>query len=139
LSGDGTPHSLYWTTVPFSDSDIGDIVTSSNSGLLVSFKRHGMPGASIAQFPAAYTVKFTSGLRISFGAEKCASDAVLTQYMINITAYPSGKPWMVLLIAQKWRDVETGEITVVPSPTYPEGIDPYSANADIPRNGVQSP
>jgi hypothetical protein len=38
-----------------------------------------------------------------------------------------------------WRDSETGEISVMATQTYPEGIDPSSANADIPRNAVQSP
>jgi hypothetical protein len=95
-----------------------------------------MPGMPISEFPAAYTLKLPSGLRISFGGEIGASDFTLMQYLANATAprleTGYGKPWLVLLIAQPWRDSETGEISLMPSPTYPQDVDPTLTNPVIP-------
>jgi hypothetical protein len=134
---------LYWATVAFTSAEIDTVLSKSDNGLLVTFHRHDMPGMSIAEFPSEYTLKLPTGLRISFGAETGASDYVLMQYLANITApriaENFGKPWLVLLIAQPWRDSETGEISLIASPTCPQDVNPTATNPIIPRNAAQSP
>jgi hypothetical protein len=44
-----------------------------------------------------------------------------------------------MLIAQPWRNSETGEISMIASPTYPQDVNPTAANSYVPRNAVQSP
>jgi hypothetical protein len=131
FGSEGFPNSLYWATVTFTSAQIDTVLSKSDNGLLVSFHRHDMPGMAIREFPATYTLKLPSGLR----------DFTLTQYLANITAPRSEnpKPWLVLLIAQPWRDSETGEIWLNASPTHPQDVDPTATNPVIPRNAAQSP
>jgi hypothetical protein len=132
-----------WSKYPFTDADIDAVITKSNDGLLVTFSRHGMPGAPISSFEKAYTLKLPSGLGISFGAEKDASDFIITGYLANATAplLESGKygdPWGILLMARPWRDTETGEIWTTALPCYPPELNPHLPHPVVPRNAVRS-
>jgi hypothetical protein len=49
FSSEGFPGSLYWTTVSFTPEEIDVALSKSNSGLLVSFHRHEMPGIPISE------------------------------------------------------------------------------------------
>jgi hypothetical protein len=143
LGSSGFPNSLMWSKDPFTDADIEAVITKSNDGLLVTFSRHGMPGGPISSFEKAYTLKLPSGLRISFGAERDASDFIITGYLANATAplLESGKygdPWGILLMARPWRDTETGEIWTTASPSYPPELNPHLPRPIVPRNAVRS-
>jgi hypothetical protein len=81
LGSSGFPNALMWSKYPFTDADIDTVTTKPNDGLLVTFSRHDMPGVPISSFEKAYTLKLPSGLRISFGAEKDASDFIITGYL----------------------------------------------------------
>jgi hypothetical protein len=139
----GIPNALSWSKHPFTEADIDSTITKSNDGLLVTFSRHDMPGAPIASFDQAYALKLPSGLRISFGAEKNASDFTITGYLANATApilesglY--GDPWRILLMAMPRRDTETGEIWTSALPSYPPDLEPRLPNPVVPRNAVRS-
>jgi hypothetical protein len=143
FESNGFPNSLNWAICAFTDAYITATLTKSNDGLCLTFHRQGMPGLPIVEFPASYTLKVPTGLRISFGTENCPSDETLTRYLALATAPMTsddyGKLWKILLMAQPWRDSETGEISVIASNTYPQDVGPRSANPIVPRNAAKSP
>jgi hypothetical protein len=109
----GMPGAIYWTTVPFTSDNLDISLPKSGKGLSVVFNRREMPGMPISEFPSTYTLEL-SGMWISFGAENGSSDYNLMQYLVNITApwdgTNYGQPWQVFLVAQPWRQSETGSI-----------------------------
>jgi hypothetical protein len=143
LGSSGIPNALMWSKHPFTEADIDAAITKSNDGLLVTFSRQDMPGAPIASFEQAYTLKLPSGLRISFGAEKNASDFTITGYLGNATASILesglyGDPWRIFLMAMPWRDTETGEIWTSASPSHPPDLEPRLPGPVVPRNAIRS-
>jgi hypothetical protein len=135
------PGSLLWTIQLFTQESLNISVIKTGRGLRVTFAPKDLIGLETAKFPAAYSLKLAGNWHIAFGAESQAPDALLMQYLVNITAPWLGKeygiPWQIFLNAQPWRTSETGEIGLAAAPTHPQDVDPHSLNPQIPMNAAQ--
>jgi hypothetical protein len=140
MQSTGIPGALYWTIVPLTDENISGTVQKIGVGISVIYERKRTPSHSMEDLPTKYALPLPGNWTIVFGAEEGASDAVLMQYLINITApwdgRKYGKPWLTILVAQPWRRSDTGEVVLQLVDKYPEGVDWQNRNPRIPRNAI---
>jgi hypothetical protein len=97
----------------------------------------------MSEWPATYVTDLSFGLSVAFPGLPRLPDAILMQYLVNLTASWDGhafsKPWPIFLTQQSWRKSETGEIYLEASLEFSGTVDPHAYNPRIPFNSAKFP
>jgi hypothetical protein len=133
--------SLLWTIQPITDDSLNISVYRLGMGLKVRYEPKNITGHPMEKWPTVFTFNLEDGLSIAFPAVPRLPDALLMQYLVNLTVSwdgrEYGKPWQIYLTQQPWRKSETGEIYLQALPKYPADVDPEAFNPRIPFNAAQ--
>jgi hypothetical protein len=135
------PGSLLWTIQKIEDDSLNIGVYKFGMGLKVRYEPKSLTGLPLEKCPAVFTVDLADGLSIAFPGVPRLPDAILMQFMVNLSApwdgHEYGKPWTVYLTQQPWRKSETGEIQLQGTLSYPPEINAEAYNPRVPFNSAQ--
>jgi hypothetical protein len=135
------PNSLLWTIQKIEDDSLNISVYKSGMGLKVRYEPKSLTGLPLEKWPAVFTFDLHDGLSIAFPGLARLPDAILMQFMINLSApwdgHEYGKPWTVYLTQQPWRKSETCEIQLQAMPSFPPEINAEAYNPRVPFNAAQ--
>jgi hypothetical protein len=135
------PGSLLWTIQPFTEETLNISVYKLGMGLKVRFQPKAQKDLAMEKWPTVYTVDLDDGLSIAFPGVPRLPDAILMQYMVNLTVpwngHEYGAPWRIYLTQLPWRKSETGENALQRLSEYPADMNPEAFNPRVPFNAAQ--
>jgi hypothetical protein len=135
------PESLLWTIQSITDDSLNISVYRFGMGLKVRHAPKDIKGLEMEKWPAVFTFDLEDGISIAFPAVQRLPDALLMQYVVNLTVpwdgHEYGSPWHVFLTQQPCPKSETGEIFLQALAQYPADVNPEAFNPRVPFNSAQ--